>query len=379
MKKALLPYRYFGPYHCARIEPTRKVFAAAGLELVPVSIFPASRQYRWSRPLDLSVIRLDLAGDARDRLSWIGAGRLYRALSRLDPDVVFVNGWAARDALVCHAWCLAHGVPRVLISDSQAEDRSRGALKEWIKARLVSGCDAAFAAGTSSSRYLQSLGVAKGAIHIGCDVVDNTHFAQARRLRGEAGFRLLTVSRLIPEKNLVAAANAFLEFCRRRDPAEPWRWTLVGYGPEQQRLQAVADQSRDRITLSGFKGYDELVSEYGNHDVYWQPSLSEPWGLVVNEAMAAAMPVLVSRQCGCAEDLVSAESGWTFDASTEPGLVAGLEAAANARPDWARMGAAAAERIGAWDLDRFARGAAAAAQMALGQASPRELTQSARR
>jgi 1,2-diacylglycerol 3-alpha-glucosyltransferase len=378
MKRALLPYRYFGPYHCARIEPTRRAFAAAGLELVPVSIFQASRQYRWSGPPHRSVVQLALDGNARDRLSWLGLMRLYRALSRLSPDLVFVNGWSARDALMCHAWCLTKGVARVLISDSQAEDRPRGAFKEWMKSRLAAGCGAVFAAGRSSSRYLQSLGVPANAITLGCDVVDNRHFARALRLRGEPGYRLLTVSRLIPEKNLIASARAFLEFCRARGPFQPWRWTIVGYGPERHRLQALADQSQGRIVLTGFRGYEELVSEYAAHDVYWQPSLSEPWGLVVNEAMAAGMPVLVSRRCGCAEDLVTSDTGWRFDASSTRALVAGLEAAAKDRKRWRSMGSAASAHIAQWGLDRFASGALAAARMALGRTSAGELSQSAR-
>jgi glycosyltransferase involved in cell wall biosynthesis len=378
MKRALLPYRYFGPYHCARIEPTRSAFAAADLELVPLCIFPASRQYRWSHPLDQSVIRLDLEGDARDQLSWSSLTRLYSVLTRLSPDLVFVNGWSARDALLCHAWCLLNGVARVLVCDSQADDRLRGAIKEWTKSRLAGGCDAAFAAGQSSSRYLQSLGVPASAITLGCDVVDNRHFGIAGRLRGEARYRLLTVSRLIPEKNLLASARAFTEFCRSRGSSSEWRWTIVGYGPEKERLQAVAEKSRGRIIVAGFRGYEELPSVYASHDVYWQPSLSEPWGLVVNEAMASGMPVLVSRQCGCARDLVTADTGWIFDASSRRTLVAGLEAAARDREKWGAMGSAAAALISDWDLDRFARGALAAARIALGQTSPQELSQSAR-
>ena len=378
MKRALLPYMYFGPYHCARIEPSRRAFAAASLELVPVSIFPASRQYRWSHELDSSVIQLNLGGDERDRLSWLQLARYYRVLSRLEPDVVFVNGWSARDALVCHAWCLAKGVARVLISDSQAKDRPRSMFKEWMKSRLAAGCNAAFAAGQSSSRYLESLGLPASAITIGCDVVDNAHFAKARPLRGDPGFRLLTVSRLIPEKNLLAAARAFVEFCNARSASEDWRWTIIGYGPEQERLQAIAARSQGRIILAGFRGYDDLVAEYASHDVYWQPSISEPWGLVVNEAMASGMPVLVSRQCGCAADLVTVDTGWTFDASSLEAMVGGLQTAAADRVRWVALGAAAAAHIADWDLERFARGAVDAARLALGQATAGELSQSAR-
>lgn len=372
MKKALLPYRHFGPYHRARIEPTRREFAAAGLELVPVSLFRDSRQYRWSHRMHDAVIQLGLRSDGRDRLAWTDFPALFRAMSRIAPAVVFVNGWSSRDALACHAWCAIHGAARVLISDSQIADRPRGMLKEWLKRRIVAGCKAGFAAGTASTRYLESLGLPAEAITTGCDVVDNAHFAAAAQSRGAPGFRLLTVCRLIPEKNLEAAAQAFLEFVRGRDPSEPWRWTVVGYGPMEARLRAIAENSGARITLAGYRGYDDLITEYAGHDLYFHPSLSEPWGLVVNEAMAAEMPVLVSKQSGCVEDLVTAETGWTFDAASRESMLAALSAAADARSQWRRMGGAAARRIQAFGLDRFAHGALSAAQIALAHDRDRE-------
>ena len=55
---------------------------------------------------------------------------------------------------------------------------------------------------------------------------------------------------------------------------------------------------------------EELASVYGGADAFVLPSLSEPWGLVVNEAMLCGLPVLVSTQCGCATDLAQPETGW---------------------------------------------------------------------
>ena len=81
--------------------------------------------------------------------------------------------------------------------------------------------------------------------------------------------------------------------------------------------------------------------------------------------MASGLAVLVSERCGCAEDLVSADVGWTFDPQSEDGIVSGLNAAAQGFERSPQMGEAATRRIGAWDLDRFSSGAVQAARLAL--------------
>jgi glycosyltransferase involved in cell wall biosynthesis len=205
----------------------------------------------------------------------------------------------------------------------------------------------------------------------GCDVVDNAHFAPAQALRKSTGCRVLTVARLVPEKNLLAAASAFIRFAASRTPAEKWVWTIVGYGPQQERLERVAETAGGKIELRGYVSYDRMPEVYGAADLYWQPSVSEPWGLVVNEAMASGLPVLVSTQCGCAQDLVSPQVGWTFDPTSDDGLIDGLRRAAEGRPAWREMGADALKTIADWDLDRFARGALLAAQAALAHAKSR--------
>ena len=68
--------------------------------------------------------------------------------------------------------------------------------------------------------------------------------------------------------------------------------------------------------FTGHKKADELPPLYAFAGCFVLPSTREPWGLVVNEAMACGLPVLVSERCGCAEDLVVAESnGFTFNPS----------------------------------------------------------------
>jgi glycosyltransferase involved in cell wall biosynthesis len=201
-----------------------------------------------------------------------------------------------------------------------------------------------------------NLGFDEGKITDGCDVVDNDHFYPARKKRNASGCRILTISRWSPEKNLVAAAKAFLDFLRGRPESEAWTWKLAGYGPLESELRECARRSAGRIQLLGAKDYSELPLTFADADLYWQPSLREPWALVVNEAMASGLPLLVSNRCGCHENLVTAETGWTFDPTSHDGMVQALQTAAASHRQWPEMGASSARLIEQWGLQRFSDG-----------------------
>ena len=130
-------------------------------------------------------------------------------------------------------------------------------------------------------------------------------------------------------------------------------------------MRVLAENSGGIIQLLGYRSYGDLPDTYATADLYWQPSLREPWGLAINEAMAAGLPILVSRRCGCHEDLVTPETGWTFEPDDVTDMVMALDEAATCRTVWSAMGKAAARHIAAWDLDRYVAGALAAARYAI--------------
>ena len=75
--------------------------------------------------------------------------------------------------------------------------------------------------------------------------------------------------------------------------------------------------------LPGFKPYDELPVYYALANAFVHASTTEQWGLVVNEAIASGLPVIVSNRCGCAPELVNG-NGFTFDPTNEHELTARL-------------------------------------------------------
>src|SRR5207247_9937771 len=79
----------------------------------------------------------------------------------------------------------------------------------------------------------------------------------------------------------------------------------------------------EHVHLPGFKPYDELPAYYALANAFVHASTTEQWGLVVNEAIASGLPVIVSNRCGCAPELVNG-NGFNFDATNENELTARL-------------------------------------------------------
>ena len=212
----------------------------------------------------------------------------------------------------------------------------------------------------------------------GYDVVDNEHFqrgaaqaqANAPALRARLGLPenyFLASSRFIEKKNLPRLLSAFAAY-KESAPAGSWPLVLLGDGPLRAQLE---DQIRQlnltrHVTLPGFKQYQDLPVYYGLARAFIHASTSEQWGLVVNEAMAAGLPVLVSAQCGCAADLVvDGRNGFVFNPCNVDEMAAMLKRVTTDECDLRAMGAASREIIANWSPAKFANGMRQAVECAM--------------
>jgi glycosyltransferase involved in cell wall biosynthesis len=203
--------------------------------------------------------------------------------------------------------------------------------------------------------------------YTGYNVVDNDHFAReaasaradAEALRRKYGLPeryFLAVGRFIPKKNLDGLLQAYARYRERTD--DSWALVILGSGPlddkvRQWRRELELDA---HVHLPGFKQYDELPVYYGLADAFTHASTAEQWGLVVNEAMAAGLPVVVSNRCGCAPDLVeNGRNGFTFSPSNAGALADALVRIAGPECDRTVMGRASREIISDWTPETFAR------------------------
>jgi glycosyltransferase involved in cell wall biosynthesis len=367
MKLAVL-FDNLGPYHVARL-------AALGsrCDLLAIEQHATSAEYAWDPSAEVPFRRVTLfesTGVPREATS----GRTFRAISEVlsgfGPDVIAVPGWAGGQAISGVTWALRRKVPVIVMSESQEIDFPRTAFREWIKRCYLVCCDGALVGGRPHRYYLVRLGMNATRIRVGYDAVDNDYFdngadrvrANAATLRRQHGLPeryFLTSARFIEKKNLPRLIQAFADFLSARDEqtqaSSLWHLVVLGDGALRGELeQRVASlELGTRVLMPGFKQYSELPLYYGLAQAFILASTTEQWGLVVNEAMASGLPVLVSERCGCARDLVQpgVNGSSTPDVSALAGLMGRLAENEDRRQ---AMGEASANLIEAWSPDVFA-------------------------
>lgn len=248
---------------------------------------------------------------------------LVRRLSKLGPKLVLVPGYYTLPGIAAAIWCKTTGRISVLMTETTATDHVRKGWREKIKSILIRSLfDWAVTGGAAHDRYLLQLGFSQQRIAHFYDVVGNRRIQESVsdiRLNssptqhGLPDHYFLFVGRLAPEKNVIDLLDAWLAYRAR---GGEWSLVIAGDGPDGPALKKRLEESiyKDRVCFLGHRSARELLPVYAFATTFVLPSKREPWGLVVNEAMAANLPVIVSKHCGCAEDLVHpGQNGFVFD------------------------------------------------------------------
>ncbi len=302
--------------------------------------------------------------------------RLRAAMDAVNPEAVVVCGWDFAESVAALRWSRRNGVPCILMSDSTQRDAKRHWCKEWLKGRLVRCFSAALVGGKPQKDYVVKLGMTPERVFTGYDAVDNEYFSrQAEAVRAKeqdyrAAHRLppryfLTSNRFTAVKNLFRLLAAYAKY--RQHVSDPWDLVLLGDGELMPEVRRSIEELhlQECVVLPGFKQYGELPVYYGLASCLILASTSETWGLVVNEAMASGLPVLVSKACGCCEDLVrEGENGFSFDPLSVDEMAEKMRMISHGEYDLAKMGQASQEIIANWGCDNFARNLWRAAQCA---------------
>jgi 1,2-diacylglycerol 3-alpha-glucosyltransferase len=249
------------------------------------------------------------------------------------------------------------------MTESTAYDHERVGWKELIKAKLLRLLfDVAVTGGTAHRRYLEQLGFPKDKVARYYDVVDNSTLAEETldlRRFGAGLFGLplhpyfLYVGRMAPEKNVEGLLEAWFAY---RDEGGDWPLVLVGDGLALPGLRIMAAKSRygSEVHFAGLKTSRDLPAYYAFAGCFVLPSTREPWGLVVNEAMASSLPVIVSSRCGSAEDLVEeGKNGFTFDPHSQELKARLRQIASFSEEELRAMGIRSSEIIAAYSPQNF--------------------------
>jgi 1,2-diacylglycerol 3-alpha-glucosyltransferase len=375
---AILFWR-FGPYHLARLKAASRV-----CDLCAVELSAAETTYGWDPVTEeAGYRRFTLFDHYRGGASQKAECRRRMAslLTELRPTVVAVPGWSFPDALSALAWCTRNHTPAVLMSESGEQDEPRRWWKEIPKRALMTLFGSALVGGRLHKDYLAKLGMERTAVFFGYDAVDNDYFtAAAEQIRSVRMAALkqnklpdhyfLASARFVEKKNLERLLAAYAAY--RTSSKTIWDLVIVGDGPLRERLETQRERLRltNQVHLVGFKQYHELPNYYGLAEAFLHVSMSEQWGLVVNEAMASSLPVIVSNRCGCAPELVrNGCNGYLCDPYSVEDLAGCMLRMANPRTDRLAMGRESLRIVQDFGPERFGSGLLAATEYALRHAA----------
>ena len=398
-------FHHIGPYHHARLNAAADRLSVTGIE------WSAKGYDAWGAAATPARYRkVSLFPEATD--DYPDKAKLRRsfssALEQTKPDVVAVNGWNNFGSLVAANCCVHRGIPMVVMSESSRQDESRTWWKEIIKQRIVGLYSAALVGGQRHVEYLAELGMPRERVLTGYDVIDNEYFRQkaeeVRSQRTEVRQKyslpenyFLASARFVEKKNLSKLIRAYAEYrerwelgshpegrvgaLRRPDAAarrpyhedlelsdKAWDLVLLGDGPLRGTLnsQLSALNLHEHVHMPGFKPYEELPVYYALANAFVHASTTEQWGLVVNEAIASSLPVIVSVRCGCVPELVNG-NGFIFDATNENELTARLlEMASLSDAERKDLGDNSHRIAAHFTPERFGEGLERAASVAMG-------------
>jgi 1,2-diacylglycerol 3-alpha-glucosyltransferase len=242
--------------------------------------------------------------------------------------------------------------------------------REWIKSWRVRKFSSALVGGKSHADYLIKLGFDPKKISFGYDVVDNAAF-HPDRIGGLPNpcpqSYFLSVNRFVQKKNITALLESYAEY-RRRCHEDPWDLVLCGNGPMQSEIEQTIARNKlaQFVHLPGFLKQNALLPYFAHAACFVHASIEEQWGLVVNEALAAGLPVLVSNRCGCYADLLSeGKNGFGFDPRDLKALSSLMLKMHSNEVDLTAMGNMSLERSKHFPASRFGDGLIEAVELGL--------------
>jgi glycosyltransferase involved in cell wall biosynthesis len=301
-----------------------------------------------------------------------------RALNAASPDAILCGGYSYVASWQALLWARSHKIPFFLWSESNLQDRRRGhLLVESLKTEFLGKCDGFVVPGRSALEYLRAKGIKEDIIFTAPNAVDNRMFAAAaaavrqnadsrRRELDLPGRYFLFVGRLVREKgvfDLLAAYAKLSEQVRQQVGL-----VFVGDGASRQQLEEQAASIRPAtIKFAGFVHRERLAAYYALAEMLALPTYTDTWGLVVNEAMACGLPVIVSRAAGCSVDLVTDKwNGLLISPGDVTSLTSAMSSLACRADLRVTMGSHSVQRISRYFPEEWAKAVAGAVQTTAG-------------
>lgn len=229
-------------------------------------------------------------GDSNTRNKWYTFFQLMKLMLSIRYKKVIYAGWMASEYNLYSFFSPQY--KNVMVCESSIFESSLNGIKGWIKRRIIGRMSCVLPSGKPHAELFRQIGY-KGTVHLTGSVGIFHKGEREERITPNHPLRYIYVGRLIDVKNVALLIE---EFNRNGKPL-----TIVGQGILEAELKK---QAKANITFTGFIDNNKLGDVYQAHDVFILPSKSEPWGLVVEEALYWGLPVIVSDKVGSSIDMV---------------------------------------------------------------------------
>jgi len=365
LPEILFIWDQFGAYHMDRLEALGAVLEGRA-RIVGVELSATSTTYGWDvTGTGTRFEKRTLFGTTpvEDLRLHDVARALAREVARPAVRAVFVSGYERPSHFWAAIAARRRAVRVIVMLDSKHDDKPRRAWLEMVKRALMAPYHGGFAAGKRSADYLRFLGLRRRPVTQGYDTVS------LARLRGEAqpatptawtDRPFLAVARYVPKKNLDFLLHAYADYrVAAQASGRPRALILCGGGPLEASLRRTAAVLgiADAVTFTGFVGQARVAELLRDALCLLLPSVEEQWGLVVNEALAFDLPVLLSAGVG-ATDLLAAdgENGFLLSPHDRRGWADAMRQVAEDEALWCRLSARSRNLAPLGDVARFVEG-----------------------
>lgn len=245
-------------------------------------------------------------GQMHFEVKWLTGGtiaqccQLVKLLRDIKYERLIFSGWD-RPQMIVSSLLSPTYKNGCIVESSIYESRTTG-IRAWIKRIVLRNVSVAYPSGILQEKLVRALGYEGRSVQYGgCGLLN--YQPQPSYEPRERVTMFLYVGRLSPEKNLHLLLKAFEEL-------PGLKLDIIGFGPQEAELRAMAPAN---VSFLGAIDNAKLPAYYKNHDAFILPSKSEPWGLVVEEALNNGSPVIVSNRVGCQADLVTPDTGLVFN------------------------------------------------------------------
>lgn len=342
-----LVWAQFGAYHIDRCEAVGHHFenvADDRAEVWAIEVASASHVYAWEPSADLHHARKVtlFPGQVYEE---IGLHRRFMALLRSvwSCDIVFFGIGYNELYIIAIAWLLRMSGRRVIMmSDSKFDDSARSVWFEAVKSVVLAVFQGGLVAGSAQKDYLRFLGFRRRPVLDGYDCISNARIQAQAGDCGAVPFeqrQFICVARHVPKKNLFTLLDAYALYLNHA-PAMPRRLQLVGGGPQEQALREHCAQNgiAHMVDITGFQTMPTVARMMAGSLALVLVSTEEQWGLVVNEAVALGLPLIISDRVGAGERLArNLVNGYVVPPRDQEAIAQAMVCMGEDAAQWERM------------------------------------------